>query len=153
MSSYNVSALAANATAARFLTQTTWGTTTDTTENMTQRIIRSGTTDPDATDVFKEWMHEQMALPYTSHRAWLRQRQNQRSGPQRNGHVVGQSRSACAAGSRWHHFAFTTADLYRQLKIEEVSVGDIKKVIRICVRVPHPIRLFQPHAPANPTRP
>mmetsp|Transcript_102655 Transcript_102655/g.294143 ORF Transcript_102655/g.294143 Transcript_102655/m.294143 type:complete len:2583 (-) Transcript_102655:1307-9055(-) len=118
---HNISALAANATAARFLHQVSYGPTVDTIVNLTARLLSDGFNSMDSSpDVFEDFLEEQMAVPPTSHRAYLRQRMNQRVSFGAK-YITGQARTACDYGSRWHRFAFTSQDLYREISVEALS--------------------------------
>ena len=69
----------------------------------------------DSTDAgIAAWIHEQMSLPPSLHRAYYRERANAR---QSTVMPTGGVRSPCAAGARWHRFAFTKHDEGRNVSV------------------------------------
>ena len=108
--------------ASRFLLQSTFGPT---------RALLDGALGADMGDSsVRSWIDEQMSLPATSLRAYARRVTNPRirqdliSGTS----MAGRPRPACAAGSRWHRFAFNSEDA-RQQVIRVTSQPDGKLVV------------------------
>ena len=96
--------------ASRFLVQTTFGPTRATLQSV------DATTDAGIT----KWIDDQMALPPTLHREYFRRRANPR---QFTARPTGGLRAACAAGSRWHRFAFSRADEGKVLQVVSTPSG------------------------------
>lgn len=87
---------AASVTAARFLTQATFGPTRDTVRNLSSALSLISRRSQSQDQVLQQWVHAQMALPATLHRAYARQRGN----PRLIGSVtVGKPRPACTPGT------------------------------------------------------
>lgn len=82
----------------RLLSQATFGATRAQLDNVTNRFGSNPA----------GWIAEQMALPATSLRQYLRLRVNQ---PQEGATSVGPVREACELGSRWHRYLFNTFDI------------------------------------------
>ena len=96
--------------ASRFLAQTTFGPTRATLQSV------DATTDAGVT----KWIDDQMALPPTLHREYFRRRANPR---QFTARPTGGLRAACAAGSRWHRFAFSRAEEGKVLEVVSTPSG------------------------------
>jgi len=93
--------------ASRLLTQATVGPTRATLESV------------NATTPLK-WIHHQLALPPTLLREYFRRRANPRLFTAR---PIGSIRSACAASSRWHRFAFSRNDEGKTLQVVAKAGG------------------------------
>ena len=115
----NVSARAA---ASRLLMQATWGPD----RASIDKVIAAGTA--------SAWVHAQINVTATSHRAYLRARANPQF-PQapdsRTVHSVatGGARSSCTGGSRWVRFALTTADIGRYIALINGTGPSTKQVV------------------------
>ena len=96
--------------ASRFLAQTTFGPTRATLQSV------DATTDAGVT----KWIDDQMALPPMLHREYFRRRANPR---QFTARPTGGLRAACAAGSRWHRFAFSRAEEGKVLEVVSTPSG------------------------------
>lgn len=70
----------------------------------------------------RQWIGEQMSLPATSLRAYMRRATNPRIRLDLEGTLAGRTRPACSGGSRWHRFAFNSEDEDRVVRIS--SQGD-----------------------------
>eukprot|EP00931_Biecheleriopsis_adriatica_P083516 TRINITY_DN5709_c0_g1_i1.p1 TRINITY_DN5709_c0_g1~~TRINITY_DN5709_c0_g1_i1.p1 ORF type:complete len:1902 (+),score=308.18 TRINITY_DN5709_c0_g1_i1:193-5898(+) len=68
---------------------------------------------------YTAWIQQQMALPVELHRVYFRTRVNPRLTS-----VVqpGKPKSRCEAGSRWHRFAFSAADIGKRISIKDGTV-------------------------------
>ena len=89
--------------AAKFLTHATFGPKREELDSMADALASSS-----EGQVFGDWVHEQLALPASLHRAHYRERLNSRT------HA---GRLACEPGSRWHTYAFTTLDVAARVNI------------------------------------
>ena len=85
--------------AARFLMQTTFGPRRAEVHDLAARLEQGN-----EQQVFTQWVQEQVAMPMSSHRGYLRARINSRA-------AAGAGRLACEPLSRWHRYAFTTDDV------------------------------------------
>ncbi|CAK0794556.1 unnamed protein product, partial [Prorocentrum cordatum] len=88
-------------TDAQFLIQATFGPTRGSLEELRQTTVES-------------WVRTQFSLPAGSHREYYRKRVSSRL---TDAPLVGSQRSRCAAGSRWHAFAFSVADVGRRVNV------------------------------------
>ena len=94
---HNAMDITASAQASRLLVQATFG----------PRLAELSSVDASSTAGVRAWIHAQMALPLSSHRAYYRRRANPRLlAPLATGGV----RSVCRSGSRWHRYALTKED-------------------------------------------
>lgn len=93
--------------------QATFGTTPNALRNLSVSITSDGSS---ADVAIATWVHEQMAMPLTSHREHYRRRVNPRLSPaQRTPSMMRQP--ACQPGSLWRRFAFTSQDEGRTLSV------------------------------------
>ena len=100
--------------AARFLLQSTFGPTAAEIASM------AGSSAATTRANIEQWVEAQMAETPTSHREYYRKRTNPRlSAPLSSGGV----RTPCSAGSRWHRFAFTAADVGRTIAAASNGAG------------------------------
>ena len=105
----------ASQTAARFLTQATFGPTKADIDAFTTTSTTSS-----SSTTSSAWVAAQMALPPSLHRAHWRRRANPR---QPRSTAVGNGRQACSVGSRWHAYAFARLDVGKTLVATLVSAG------------------------------
>jgi hypothetical protein len=106
--------VSAEARAARFLLQSTFGPTL---EDIAAFAAGGMTT----ADELKKWVSDQMALPPTLHRSYYRSRVNQ---PFMDPTPVGALTSPCEMGSRWVRYAFQKLDEGKLLRITQRPNGD-----------------------------
>ena len=100
--------------AARFLLQSTFGPTAAEIASM------AGSSAATTRANIEQWVEAQMAETPTSHREYYRKRTNPRlPAPLSSGGV----RTPCSAGSRWHRFAFTAADVGRTIVAASNGAG------------------------------
>ena len=128
LSEYADSSLGAEAEAARFLIQTTYGPTRSTIESL-------------ANLAYKSWVEEQMAMPYTLQRAYWRKHTSPRPLPA--GSSLGGVRSPCNPGSRWHGWAFGPEDVGRDIDLRRIN-GTADIVSAPPSRAPHTRHLSGP---------
>ena len=108
---------------ARFLMQATFGPT-------------QGELDSWGSKTFKQWITDQMDLPPSLHRAYLRKRSSPRT---RSHSLTGRPRKACENLSRWHRHAFNGFDIENTVVITPLGNGNATLDVNGVPRVEVPI--------------
>ena len=101
----------ADRVAARLLMQATFGGTPSTLRNLSTAISTDG-----SAAAIGSWLHEQMAMPLSSHREHYRRRVNPRLDPAWRTPWM-ERHPACSPGSLWRRYAFTERDVSRTLSV------------------------------------
>ena len=111
----DVTAQTANESAARLLTQASFGPSHGALRQF--EAAHGMAAGPEAAVA---WVQRQQALPPTLLRSYMRARAHPR---QQQDSAAGRSRAACEAGSRWHTFAFTLEDRFSELTVAQEKAG------------------------------
>ena len=104
--------------AAHLLMQTTFGPTRAAIANLSAAMTAAGSSSADAAE---QYVLEQLAMPASLHRAYLRRRANPRLDTVTE---VGRPRGACEDGARWSRVAIRADDAGGIVRFETIVLGD-----------------------------